>query len=39
MEYSPTEGILEDALFLFPQMNIERSAFASAKHTQRESLN
>lgn len=30
-----TEGILEDALFLFPQMSIEKSAFASAKHTKR----
>ncbi len=32
----PTEGILEDALFLAPQMNIERSAFSSAKHIERE---
>lgn len=34
-----TEGILEEALFLAAQMNIERNAFVRGKHTQRESLN
>lgn len=35
MEYVPSQGISEEALFLVSQMNIERRAFVSAKHRER----